>query len=169
MDVNCNLFFLEMKNFNKILIVFSVLFCSNSFAQSNKTVTTYGTTFDAIEEVSENWKILDGLKEGSPITTQLSGKIIEVCQAKGCWMNVVLDNGSEVFVKFKDYGFFVPKDAAGDTVVMQGEVTLEELSVEAQKHYAKDKGASEGELELILRPKKTLKFIADGVAITTEP
>ena len=158
-----------MKNFNKILIVFSVLFCSNGIAQDNKTVTTFGSTFDAIEEVSENWKILDELKEGSPITTQLSGKITEVCQAKGCWMKVVLDNGSEVFVKFKDYGFFVPTDAAGDTVTMQGELAIEELSVEAQKHYAKDKGASEGELELILRPKKTIKFMADGVAISAEP
>ncbi len=158
-----------MKNFNKILIVFSVLFCTNAFAQSNKTAITYGASFEAIEEVSNNWKVLDELKEGNTITTQLSGKITEVCQAKGCWMNVLLDNGSEVFVKFKDYGFFVPTNAAGNTVVMQGEVTLEELSVEAQKHYAKDKGASEGELELIIRPKKTLKFIADGVAITPEP
>ena len=129
----------------------------------------YGASFNAMEEVSQNWKVLDELKKGTPISTQLSGKITEVCQAKGCWMNVVLDNGSEVFVKFKDYGFFVPTDAAGNTVVMQGEVTMEELSVEEQKHYAKDKGASEGELELIIRPKKTLKFIADGVAITTEP
>ena len=158
-----------MKNFNKILIVFSVLLCSKTFAQSNTSETSYGASFERTADVSENWKVLDGLKQDTPVATQLSGRITEVCQAKGCWMNVVLDNGSEVFVKFKDYGFFVPTDTAGDTVVMQGKVTLEELSVEEQKHYAKDKGASEGELELIIQPKKTLKFVADGVAITAEP
>lgn len=158
-----------MKNFNKILIVFSVLLCTKTFAQSNTSTTNYGASFEPIEEVSKNWKVLDGLKKGIPLATQLSGRITEICQAKGCWMNVVLANGSEVFVKFKDYGFFVPTDAAGDTVIMQGKITLEELSIEEQKHYAKDKGASEGELELIIRPKKTLKFVADGVAITAEP
>ncbi len=126
-------------------------------------------TFDEIEDVSVNWKILEELREGSSLTTQLSGEITEVCQAKGCWMKVVLANGSEVFVKFKDYGFFVPTNATGSTVVMQGDLSTEELSVNAQKHYAKDKGASDDELKMILKPESTLKFIADGVAISQKP
>ena len=35
--------------------------------------------------------------------------VIDVCQAKGCWMKLNLENGEEVMVTFKDYGFFVPK------------------------------------------------------------
>ncbi len=158
-----------MNNFNKYLVIFLLLFWSKASAQGDETMTNYGAAFDEIEDVSANWKILGELKEGSFLTTQLSGKITEVCQAKGCWIKVVLDNGSEVFVKFKDYGFFVPKNAAGSAVVMQGDLSFEELSVDVQKHYAKDKGASDGEMEKILKPKRTLKFIADGVAISTKP
>jgi hypothetical protein len=74
-------------------------------------------------------------------------------------------SGDEVFVKFKDYGFFVPLDAAGKEVVMNGKAFVEELSVDEQKHYAMDKGASKEEIEKITSPKKTLRFEADGVLI----
>jgi len=157
-----------MKNFNKILVVFLVLFSLKTLAQNNQDTSNYGKTFDTVDDAATNWKIYEGLNEGSQITTQLSGKITEVCQAKGCWMKVALTNGSEVFVKFKDYGFFVPTDAAGNTVVMQGNASLETLSVASQRHYAKDKGASKEELAKIVKPQQTLKFIADGVAISAK-
>ena len=48
------------------------------------------------------------------------GTVTEVCKAKGCWMKVALENGEETMVKFKDYGFFVPKDMAGKEVVING-------------------------------------------------
>ena len=74
-----------------------------------------------------------------------------------------------MFVRFKDYGFFVPKDAAGKKVVMNGAAFLEEMSVEDQKHYAEDEGASEEELAQITAPKRTLRFEADGVLIANQP
>ena len=99
------------------------------------------------------------------IQTQLKGKIKEVCQAKGCWMKVALDNNEEVFVRFKDYGFFVPTDSSDKDVIINGVIFTTEMSIEDQKHYAKDSGASPDEIAKIVAPKKQLRFEADGVLI----
>ena len=85
------------------------------------------------------------------------------------WMKVQLESNDEVFVRFKDYGFFVPKDAAGKKVVMNGAAFFEEMTVDDQRHYAEDEGASEDELAQITAPKKTLRFEADGVLIASQP
>jgi hypothetical protein len=80
-------------------------------------------------------------------------------------MKVEIAPQEEVFVRFKDYGFFVPKDAADKKVFMQGMAFLEEMSVDDQKHYAKDSGASEEEINQIKEPKRILRFEAEGVLI----
>jgi len=54
-------------------------------------------------------------------------------------------------------------------VVMNGAAFLEEMSVDDQRHYAEDEGASEDELAQITAPKKTLRFEADGVLIASQP
>jgi hypothetical protein len=42
---------------------------------------------------------------------RVEGSIKEVCQHKGCWLKLT-DGTKELTVRFKDYGFFIPKDAA---------------------------------------------------------
>jgi hypothetical protein len=51
----------------------------------------------------------------------ISGTLTDVCQKKGCWMTVKdeLDD-TDIFVRFKDYGFFMPKDGFGRKVIAQG-------------------------------------------------
>ena len=51
-------------------------------------------------------------------TVKVEGEILATCKMKGCWMNMnAADAGQpEMMVRFKDYGFFVPKDIAGRTV-----------------------------------------------------
>jgi hypothetical protein len=88
-----------------------------------------------------------------------------VCQVKGCWMKVKLDNGETMRVMFKDYGFFVPKDIAGKTVVFEGEAQKKMVPVEHLQHYAKDAGQSQEEIAKITEPKQELTFIADGVIV----
>lgn len=97
----------------------------------------------------------------------IEAEVESVCQAKGCWMNLV-DNGDEesaVFVKFKDYGFFMPLDIAGQRVIAQGVAYKEVTSVDELRHYAEDGGASKEELEKITEPKEELKFMAHGVKL----
>jgi len=129
----------------------------------------FGEEFEISRKASKTSAPFDKISGKDSLQTQIVGEIKEVCQAKGCWMKVQLESDDEVFVRFKDYGFFVPKDAAGKKVVMNGAAFFEEMSVEDQKHYAEDEGASEDELALITAPKKTLRFEADGVLIETQP
>ena len=84
---------------------------------------------------------------------------------KGCWMTLNMADGNQVMVKFKDYGFFVPKDIAGKEVIINGKAFVEEVSVGDQKHYAEDAGKSAEEIAAITAPKKTFSFEADGVLI----
>lgn len=96
---------------------------------------------------------------------KVEGTIYEVCAAKGCWMKVRGDDGSEVLVRFKDYGFFVPRNAAGRRVWVTGTAEMVELSVEALKHLAHDGGKSEAEIAAITKPAKQVTFTADAVWI----
>lgn len=129
----------------------------------------FGEEFKISGEASKTSAPFDEISGRDSLQTQIVGEIKEVCQAKGCWMKVELESSEEVFVRFKDYGFFVPKDAAGKKVVMNGAAFFEEMSVEDQRHYAEDEGASEDELAQITAPKKTLRFEADGVLIASQP
>ena len=91
--------------------------------------------------------------------------IDEACKKKGCWMNVDLGNNREMMVRFKDYGFFVPKDCDGGTAIMQGFAHKEVLSVEMLRHYAEDGGKSKEEIMKITEPETRLSFEAEGVLI----
>lgn len=122
------------------------------------------------EEISwEGAEDISGLLE-LPEETESSelkvrGVITEVCQMKGCWMKLDLGNGETVRVTFKDYGFFVPKDAAGREVVIEGLPEMKLTSVETLRHYAEDAGKSEEEIAKITEAKRELTFEAKGVVI----
>lgn len=154
-----------MKLFNTFAAVLLVVLCQVSCKQETIKGDYFGEEFKVSNKVDKTSAPYEGLVATDTLQTQMMGEVTEVCQAKGCWMKVKLDSEDEVFVRFKDYGFFVPKDAAGKKVVMNGAAFLEEMSVEDQKHYVEDEGASEDELALITAPKRTLRFEADGVLI----
>ena len=153
-----------MKSFNILIVIFLVSTGSFCLAQTKTVYNDFGASFENLEQ-STNWKVYENLNAPDTTTTQLTGRITEVCQAKGCWMKVDLENGKQVFVKFKDYGFFVPLDSADKDVVMNGKAFVEEMSVEEQRHYAEDEGATKEAIAKITKPKKTLRFVADGVLI----
>lgn len=150
--------------FNTFLGILLLGATQNIDAQSNE-VNSYGSEFKVQEKVDATSNVFENLALADKETAQLQGTITEVCQAKGCWMKVNLNDGEEVFVRFKDYGFFVPTDSAGKDVVMNGLAFVEEMSVEDQQHYAMDKGATKEEIKKIQKPKRTLGFEADGVRI----
>jgi len=102
------------------------------------------------------------------VKTQLKAKVEGVCQVKGCWMNLVPMEGQadeSVFVKFKDYAFFMPLDLAGQNVIVDGIAYREVTSVDELRHYAEDEGKSPEEIAKITEPAEELKFMADGVII----
>lgn len=127
---------------------------------------TYGDEIlaDEILTQSEMAEKFRNLKPGDTVNVKFSSEVKEVCQKKGCWMKVNM--GEEVaMVRFKDYGFFMPKDISGKEIILGGKAYVEEMSVEDQKHYAEDGGKTTEEIAAITEPKRTLAFEAIGVLI----
>ncbi len=72
-------------------------------------------------------------------TVTLEGPVRQACTRKGCWMEIAsAAKGPGVRVRFKDYGFFVPTDAAGSVARVEGEVKVAELSEEWAAHWASE-------------------------------
>src|SRR5262245_30097052 len=65
---------------------------------------------------------------------KVEGKIESCCQKKGCWTEVFVNDSETVHVTFKDYGFFVPKDAGGKTIIMEGVAKYDTTNVDMLKH-----------------------------------
>ena len=108
------------------------------------------------------------MDQSDEVEAVVTGNVGSVCQAKGCWMNIVDSDGGtseEMFVKFKDYGFFMPLDIAGKDVIMRGKAYKEETSVDELRHYAEDEGKSAEEVAAITESIIELKFMADGVIL----
>ncbi len=64
---------------------------------------------------------------------QTEGTIRGVCQRRGCWMELretTDPSGETVNVRFLDYGFFVPLDARGALVRIEGRAAVQTLSAE---------------------------------------
>lgn len=93
----------------------------------------------------------------------IRGPIQSVCKKKGCWIRVGNEKET-ILVRFKDYGFFVPKDSAGRQVVMTGTLAAKMQSVAEIKHLLEDAGKHE-EAKQVTEPRKIYGFTAVGVAI----
>jgi hypothetical protein len=93
-------------------------------AQPPKTPATPGTTFGAVITAENATTVAElptllGDKEMADV--KIEGKVLDVCSKKGCWMSLEMPDKSTVLVKFKDYGFFVPLEMIGKTVVLEGQ------------------------------------------------
>ncbi len=105
------------------------------------------------------------LKTNDTIEVKVASTIVDVCQKKGCWMNLDLGSGKTALVRFKDYGFFVPKNASKSEVIVHGKAYVEVTPISDLKEYAKDAGKSKAAIDSIVAPETNYTFIADGVLI----
>ena len=80
-------------------------------------------------------------------------------------MKVVDEGGAELFVRFQDYGFFVPRNSAGRQTVLHGRAEKTMADVSELRHYAKDGGASEEEIAAITEPSERVTFMATSAFI----
>jgi hypothetical protein len=125
----------------------------------------FGASFQPKKVVSYDQlpKLIEGKEK---IEVKVRGTVEDVCQAKGCWMNIVSSKTDEkMMVQFKDYGFFMPKDIAGREVIMDGYAFYEVTPVDELRHYAEDAGKTPEEIALITAPARKLKFLATGVML----
>lgn len=166
----------------KILIVLGIMLSVISCKNEDKNIeiqdvkketvdyTSIGekiTAHDA-KSTSDMAAVYKAMTVGDTINAKMIGKVDEVCQSKGCWMKVNLENGNQIMVKFKNYGFFMPKDIAGKEIVINGKAYVNEVPVSELRHYAEDAGQSAEEIAAITEPKTTFSFEADGVLLKGE-
>ena len=136
-------------------------------AEKQATYESFGEKIEAdgaltSEEMLQKYQ---DLKPGDTIDVKFKSEIKEVCKKKGCWMSIALPGDEETFVKFKDYAFFVPLNADGSSTNVSGYAFIDVVSVDELKHYAKDAGKSQAEINKIKKPEVTYSLMADGVLI----
>ncbi len=114
----------------KIVFLFSLILvgCSNNGKSGEK----YGEII-SLTNKSSIQSILEQPEENKGKEFLISGEMTNVCQKKGCWMTIKDLDNTEIFVRFKDYGFFMPKDGFGRKVLAQG---IYSNSIETQTNDA---------------------------------
>lgn len=142
---------------------------TNTSAQRSPVMNAGSKSFGALitEEGSVSADMVPSMMKADSMKMKITGKVTQVCQAKGCWMNIVSASGAgtPIFVQFKDYAYFMPKDCSGKKVTIEGIVYKSITPIEELRHYAEDKGATKEEIAAITMPKEELKFMADGVIL----
>jgi hypothetical protein len=154
-----------MKYIFSLLLALSTMIIVNAQdAEAAKPGVTYGKySEEGMTPISVNdleKKMTDNKFDG-----KIKGKVVEVCQAMGCWAKVQKDDGTTVMIKVKDHEFAMPKDIVGKTIVVEGKAELKETSIAMLKHYAEDAGKSKEEVDKIKDPKKEVIMMIKGVKV----
>ena len=155
---------ITMKTKFYILTILIFYVCLKSSAQSKTNFESYGELFDSSQltnYVDDKEILLNNPQD----KVRLKGKILSTCPMKGCWMKISVYQDT-ILVRFKDYGFFVPKAGAeGKSAIVNGNISVDTLSVAQLRHYAEDAGKSRNEVLAIVNPEITISLLADGVLI----
>jgi len=150
-----------------LLFAFALLLTLGVQAQDKITPAAPGVTYGkgatadnaiAVQDLPAAFK--DDAYKG-----KISGKVVEVCTKKGCFMKLEQANKETVMVRFTDYAFFMPQNIVGKTVVVDGTAKKTTTSVEDLQHYAKDAGKTTTEIAAIKAPKTATEIMADGVLV----
>jgi hypothetical protein len=161
---------------NRILPFLSILFCvacqnTNHSADTQLPLPTLEFFGDSINpelpailasELPEKLANIDSLP------CRITGTVAEVCQTKGCWMDLIINDEEILTVRFKDYGFFMPKDIAGKTVLVEGYALRSIEEVAWLKHKAQDAGKTQDEIDAITQDLIQFSFMASGVIVFSE-
>ena len=74
-------------------------------------------------------------------TVQVKGKVTEVCQMMGCWMDLA-DGGKSIHIKVDDGVIVFPKDSVGKQALAEGKlikvVLTKEQAIAQAKHAAEE-------------------------------
>lgn len=153
----------------KLVSTFAFLFFAVAvFAQSGIPSAQPGVEYGAgvpKGEALTSAKLNRHLAKSQSYEGQIEGKVLQVCKKKGCFMTIENEEGAPIMVRFQDYGFFMPQDMVGKTVVMDGKAVIKTQSVEALRQHAQDAGKSAEEIAKIKEPKVTTEILAKGVRV----
>lgn len=126
-----------------------------------------GAVYGAKPQLNDTLSLAEVQKKAAQLEGQdvrIAGNITGICPKKGCWLRLV-DGDQEVFVKFKDYSFFVPRHLSGHPVALEGRVKVATVSEAERRHYAEDAGQSPEEIAKIVGDEIQLTMLAHSVTI----
>lgn len=125
-----------------------------------------GISVNAEQTAITTSKLDKKLKKAKKVeNVAVKGKVVDVCDKKGCWITVETANKERFFVKMKDYAFFVPTALKGKNVVLEGNAEEKTISVDELKHYAEDAKKSPEEIAKITKPEQEIRFMASGIKV----
>lgn len=153
---------------NLVLSIFALLLFVNCQKINETDYALFGEKFDINDKKISKEDLLafyEDDKRTDTLEVVFSSKINNVCQKKGCWMTLDLGKKNENFVKFKDYAFFVPLNAAKSETIIKGKAYRLVETVEALKHYAEDANESQETIDAITEPEVTYYFMAEGAYV----
>ncbi len=100
---------------------------------------------------------------------QAKGKVADVCQKAGCWMNLVdPESGKMVRIKVKDGEIVFPKEAIGKMAVAEGKMVKLELTKEQAIAIAKHEAEENHKTfdpSTVTGPKTIYQIRATGAVI----
>ena len=88
----------------KKLILFIAIFISvRALGQLTPAArgVTYGTEINAKNAISVE-DLSARLNKEDQFSGKIKGKVVSVCQKKGCWMKLANTKGDEIMIKFED-------------------------------------------------------------------
>jgi hypothetical protein len=101
-------------------------------------------------------------------TVQAKGKVTEVCQNMGCWMNLADENGKMVRIKVQDGVIVFPKESVGKTALAEGKFAKLQLSKEqaiAQAKHEAEENNRPFDPARITGPKTVYQIQGEGAVI----
>jgi len=151
----------------RILVVFAAVIFSVTLDAQDPSPAVPGVVYGNFSEKGSPVSVNDLEKKigGDKYEGKVKGKVVEVCQAMGCWAKLQKEDGSIIMIKVKDHEFAMPKDIVGKTVIAEGEAKMKQTSVAQLKHYAEDAGKSKEEIEKIKEPKTEVLMTIKGVKV----
>jgi hypothetical protein len=130
---------------------------------------TYGQALAPGGETLALAAVLEGGDRFANRALTVEGLVRRACTKKGCWMELAgsADKGTPgCRVTFKDYGFFVPTDAAGARARVQGVVEISKVEAPVVRHLEEEgavfaKKESDGSA-------REVRIVATGVELWRE-
>jgi len=102
---------------------------------------------------------------------RMTGVVTDVCPQKGCWLQLNSTGASlPMFVKFTCPidGFLIPLDSVGRPAIVEGVVTIKDITQDEARHIAEEKSLPKEEIEKIVGPQKQLS-VAGPSALVSMP
>lgn len=141
---------------------------TNLEAETEITYAAFGEEISSDQPIAAT-VLLEKMKSMDATDTleniKFTGEIAQVCQKKGCWMTIPLNDEEDIVVRFKDYGFFMPFNADGSNAIVEGKAFVNVTSVEELQNRAEEAGKIEDEIAAITTPEIVYNFTAHGVLI----